>query len=109
MNNGMPECPVEIVMTFLKDRIGVLIIGYLLQEPQNPIQLQQKISSISLPILIKRIKDMEAWEIIESKDTVIAETSTIRLTAFGKSFDTILKEMECWGTRHSVHESGNGY
>jgi len=92
------SCPVELTLGAISGRWKVLIIRQLLDGTKRFNQLQRELDGITHRTLSKQLKEMEATGLILRTDYgEIPPRVDYRLSALGRSLETVLEAMHNWG------------
>lgn len=91
-------CPLAYSLDVIGDRWTLLIIRELMFGPRRYTDLQQGLPGIGTNLLAKRLKDMEAADIIsQQKLPPPAASHVYTLTERGKSLQPIIMQLAEWG------------
>jgi DNA-binding HxlR family transcriptional regulator len=94
-------CPVARSLAFLGERWTLLVIRDLLRGPRKFQQLTESLTGVAPGVLSRRLKDLEAYGIVER--TVYVDhppRSEYTLTAKGRELRPIVAALAVWGARH---------
>lgn len=91
-------CPVAMASEVLCTRWTVLIIRELVAGSSRFNELRKGVPRMSPALLSKRLKELEAWNIVERHPTGEPGVFDYRLTAAGRELWPIIEAMGIWGS-----------
>lgn len=95
------QCPIKATVDVIGGRWKPLILYYLLDQPKRFSALRREIPGVTPQMLTLQLRQLEADEIVARK--IYAEVPTrveYRLTAYGQTLSTLLRNMRKWGEQH---------
>jgi len=94
-------CPVARSLAFLGERWTLLIIRDLLRGPKKFQELGESLSGVAPGVLSRRLKDLEAFGIVQRKVYVDhPPRAEYTLTEKGRDLRPIVASLAVWGARH---------
>jgi DNA-binding HxlR family transcriptional regulator len=96
----VPYCPMAHALSLVGERWSLLIVRELLHGPRRYTDLANGLPGIGTNILAARLKDLEAFGVVEKKKLPPPYASTVyELTPYGKELDEVLYALGRWGAR----------
>jgi DNA-binding HxlR family transcriptional regulator len=100
------ECPIKATVDVIGGRWKPLILYYLLDRPKRFSELRREIPGVTPQMLTLQLRQLEADEILARK--IYAEVPArveYRLTGYGRTLSTLLRNMRKWGEQHLERRS----
>jgi DNA-binding HxlR family transcriptional regulator/putative sterol carrier protein len=96
----VPYCPMAHALSLVGERWSLLIVRELMHGPRRYTDLANGLPGIGTNILAARLKDLEAFGVVEKKKLPPPYASTVyELTAYGRELDEVLYALGRWGAR----------
>lgn len=100
--SGVP-CSLEVIVEVLGGKWKPGILFNLLQQPMRFGQLRKKLGPITERMLAKQLRELASAGVVSREDFgEIPPRVQYSLTDYGRTLETILRQMEAWGTRHAA-------
>ena len=95
------SCPAEITLKIIAGRWKPMVIHFLLPGEKRFNQLQRDLGGITHRTLTKQLREMEHDGLIVRRDHgEIPPRVDYRLSALGRSLETVLMAMQDWAVSH---------
>lgn len=111
MSNVMLEkvenivCPVRTTLDMIGGKWSFAIIYALLGGTKRFKELERSISGINTRMLVKELKSLEAWGIIDRRAyATVPPTVEYSLSSKGRALEPVLAEIQRWALVHIPHE-----
>ncbi len=102
-NNNLPQCPVEITLSFIGDKWNVLIIRDLLDGTKRFGELKKSLTGISQKVLTQHLRCLENSGLVKRK--VYAQVPPrvdYSLTPLGVSIRGVMDSLYEWGIKYKA-------
>ena len=95
------SCPAEVTLKIIAGRWKPMVIHFLLPGERRFNQLQRDLGGITHRTLTKQLREMERDGLIVRRDYgEIPPRVDYRLSALGRSLETVLVAMQDWAVAH---------
>jgi len=100
VQNESYDCPIEVTLEIIGKKWTVLILRELFRGRKRFTEISTALP-ISSKLLASRLKELEVQKIVTR--TIYSEIPPrveYTLTESGRTLDTVLQSLRCWGTHH---------
>lgn len=95
-------CPVEVTMDIIGGKWTAPILWYLIDNTLRYGELKKLLVTISERVLIKELKSLQDWGLIERKSyPEVPPKVEYTLSEYGKTLIPLIKLISQWGGNHS--------
>ena len=95
-------CPVAVACEIFAERWTPLVLRELWAGSQHFNEIHRGIPLISRPLLVRRLRDLEAAGVITMESLSVGRGHRYCLTEAGKEFQSIIEGLGAWGQRWTV-------
>jgi len=93
-------CPIEVALGVIGGMWKVIIIRELMTGTKRYSELHRGLKSVTHKMLAQQLRELERDGVIDRKVyPVVPPKVEYTLTPLGKNLDTILKDLQQWGTK----------
>ena len=95
------QCPIKATVDVIGGRWKPLILFYLLDQPKRFSALRKDIPGVTAQMLTLQLRQLEADGIVaRSIHAEVPVRVEYRLTTYGRTLSTLLRDMRKWGEQH---------
>jgi DNA-binding HxlR family transcriptional regulator len=106
MSNYQKSCHVDTTLSVIGGKWKLVILWHLTQGRLRFGELKKRIIGITEKMLSQQLKEMESDKLISRKVyPQIPPKVEYSITKHGISLQSVLKELDAWGSKHKTHSS----